>query len=253
MTEVEKITREQVKQFELPTGELVKIPEYIDKDTFGCMDGLNDNEEQDEKSEERDIETKSRERRVGCKLEVRDVPEEPKQVINMDELKDNGKVIPLEKYTGGPATEEHLQLIFDFYSEAGKNGVDKTAKVDKIPDWASTIFDAVDKDKLIETSNLASYLLSRGFTEHSMSYIASKLHGMTTIEDMREYLNEEKDFIEGEFDVLAREKSWRQDLLKWGLVSAEKVKEFDELDKVKEKKAKDQEDAAKAKETEAET
>jgi len=247
-------TRELAKYFELSTRELVEIPVgYIDEDTFGSIKGLNGEignlndqgpKEDDHREEPEGQRSNFRGRKVNSERQNVDIEAADVKSVHLNfdsDLKDNGKIIPLENYTNGPATKEHLQVIFNFYSTARTNGADKNAKSVKLPDWASSFFDTIDKDMLIETSNLASYLMSKEFTEHSMSYIASKLHGMTTIEEMRAYLNEEKDFKEDEFNVLAREKSWRQDLLKWGLVTAETVRKFDEDDKKKEKKAEEQE------------
>jgi len=154
-------------------------------------------------------------------------------------LKDNGKIISLENYKGGPATKEHLLVIFDFYSAARENGVDKNSKAVKIPEWAASIFKPVGKEKLIETTNLASFLNSKEFLEYSLSYMSSMLHSMATIDEMRAYLCEDNDFKADEFDMLAREKNWRQNLLKWGLVSENKVKQL--VEKAEEQEA--QEDA----------
>ena len=78
--------------------------------------------------------------------------------------------IHLKKYVGGPATEQHLRIIFMFYSTIRGNGVTKTEvwicavfyesltdewsvkKAVKIPGWAFNYFDAIDKEKLLEAS-----------------------------------------------------------------------------------------------------
>jgi len=203
-------TQVQAKFFRLADGSKVPIPEgFIKGEDFKCTNGLKlDNGEQQVDEDGQEVE------KGGLQV-------------------DDDGVIPLTNYTGSPATEEHLKVIFEFHKKARENGADKNARDVKIPDWAITYFNAINKDTLIETTNLASYMLCDEFTENALSHIARQLHTMTTIDEMRAYLNEKKDFKEDEFDLLAREKSWRQDLLKWGLVSEEKAKQYDDEDKKK--------------------
>ncbi|CAK5090228.1 unnamed protein product [Meloidogyne enterolobii] len=72
-------------------------------------------------------------------------------------------------------------------SSSGTFIADMEAKADakwsKLPDWAHGWFSALDKDILISTANVASFLTATPFVEHFANFLAIKVIIETIFED----------------------------------------------------------------------
>uniref|UniRef100_A0A915MBY3 Uncharacterized protein n=1 Tax=Meloidogyne javanica TaxID=6303 RepID=A0A915MBY3_MELJA len=86
-------------------------------------------------------------------------------------------------------------------SSSGTFIADMEAKADakwsKLPDWAHGWFSALDKDILISTANVASFLTATPFVEHFANFLAIKVQEMENEKQIMEYLNYKFDDFEG--------------------------------------------------------